>query len=168
MRKQVQGIYGALGAFALLVSLAACAGEDPGDVNSFADKDAQANQMRYDCLLEKGFAVTRSASGGVSFKDPTGSQSAAYDQANRECDAKIMEAGLLRKITPEEIRSDYRVLSKLRDCLIEEGFPMTTWPTEEVYVETEGDFNALESSRPITAEEIEKACPKEWAAAGEL
>lgn len=124
--------------------------------------DAQVNDARFRCLQDRGFAVTRDTQGGVSFEDPEGTLMPSYDAALISCDAELVDAGLLKGTTDDDLRTEYAALTALHECLVDAGLPLVNWPSEDVYVEERGAFNLLESTAPVTTEEAQSACPDQF------
>ena len=129
--------------------------------------DAQVNQARYDCLLAKGFAVTKGADGSVSFADASDKLTAAFNAADNECNAKLVAEGLLTAPSAANLRAEYPPLSRLHQCLADAGFPLVDWMSEEVFLDRKGSFDLLESTAPIDEVAVHKVCTKQWAAVEE-
>ena len=130
--------------------------------------DAAVNDARYNCLLDKGFAVTRGDDGGVRFQDPDDTRTAAYADATRECDQQLAAAGLIVQDSSDSLRTEYRAMSAAHECLVDAGFPLVDWPSEDVFVQDSGSFNLLEATSPIDPDEARAACPDEFEALDDL
>ena len=125
--------------------------------------DSKVNSAMYDCLLDRGFAVTRGEDGTIQFTDPKDEQFSAYEQANRDCHSSLVSQGLLPGGSTDALRAEYAALTAWHKCLVTAGFPLADWPTEEVFVEADGDFNVLDATAPVQVAEAEQACPAEFA-----
>ena len=161
-----RGVAAALAAAAIAVGVAACSGTDGGD--DVVVDDARVNDARYTCLLDAGFAVTRTDNGGIEFVDPDDSRSADYEAALADCDAKLADEGLLPAGGDELLREEYAVLTDLRTCIEGHGYALEEWPSEDVFVEGDGAYNALAGPEEIEQERVQELCPDEHAALGEL
>jgi hypothetical protein len=149
---------------AVLLALTGCGGDATEEAapETPAIDDAAVNEARYNCLLDKGFAVTRGERGEVVFQDPEDTQIAAWNDANRDCDAELVAAGLLVAESTDDLRAEYRAMSALHACLVDAGFSLVDWPTEDVFVQEEGAFNVLDATAPVDPEEAREACPDEF------
>lgn len=149
---------------ACLVLLAGCSGE-PADAVPPPPQvdDAEVNDARYRCLLDKGFPVTRGEQGEVVFTDPEDEQASAYEVADQECTAQLVDAGLLQADSPDSLRAEYLAMSAAHSCLVAAGFPLVDWPSEDVFVDAQGAFNVLEATAPVSIEEARAACTEEFA-----
>jgi hypothetical protein len=154
---------------AILVSAACSRPHADPTRNELRFDDAQANSARYDCLIEKGFAVARDEQGGVTFIDPGDALRDEYSQARTECEQELIDAGLMAPLaSDDDLRSEYAVLEDLHTCLVNAGFPLLSWPTEDVYVEDVGRYNVLESTAPVEITEARSACPDQYRAVDQL
>lgn len=150
----------------LTAGLAACSSSEAPEApaQTAAVDDAAVNQARYECLLDQGLAVTRSADGAVEFLDPEGDQQDAWDAAETLCTAQLVDAGLLAETSPDQLSQEYALLTALHTCLVDAGFPLVDWPSEEVFVQGDGAFDATESTVPLDDAAARKACPDEYRA----
>ncbi len=129
--------------------------------------DAAVNQARHQCLLDKGFAVTRGADGSTQFADPEDRQFPAYNEALRACEQELAGSGLLPPVTADTLRREYRLLSAAHACLTRRGFPLQPWPAEEVFLDRAGQANLLEATVAVDPDDALRACPAEFAALAE-
>ena len=142
-----------------------CAGAArPTATPSFVVDDAAVNQARYDCLLGKGFAVTRGDGGAVVFVDPEDKQFSSYQKAVRACDQELADRGLLPPTHVEDLHHSYQLMSVAHACLLAHGFPLKAWPSEDSFVDDGGRANLLDATRPVDPDEARQACPAEFAA----
>jgi hypothetical protein len=156
----------AVGCAATVLSTWGCTAAQPAPTArpAFVVDDAAVNQARYDCLVDQGFAVTKGESGAVVFVDPKDEQFSSYQKAWRQCEQQLADRGLLPPAHVEDLRHTYQVMTKAHDCLVAKGFPLTGWPSEESYVDSGGQANLLEASRPVDPAAARDACPAEFEA----
>ena len=126
--------------------------------------DAAVNQARYECLIDKGFAVTRGDGGAVVFIDPEDEQFDGYRAASRACEQQLADRGLLPKAHAGDLRHTYELMATTHTCLIGKGFPLKAWMSEDEYVDTGGEANLLDADRPVDPAAARDACPSEFAA----
>jgi len=147
--------------------LCGCAAGPAGAAPRLVVDDAAVNQARHQCLLDKGFAVTRGADGSTQFIDPEDRQFAAYSQALRDCEQQLADRGLLPPVTTDTLRRDYKLLTAAHVCLTGRGFPLRPWPTEDVFLDGGGRVNLLEADTAVDPDAAFRACPAEFAALAE-
>lgn len=100
------------------------------------------DHMRWltNCIEAKGFQVEMSfVDGSISVGPP--SQAAAAETAIGECmDQAVEEGGVSewRPPTGDELRRHYSAYHITQKCLIDNGYPVVTPPSEESYVESGG------------------------------
>lgn len=146
--------------------VAVSAGCSAGPVTTSARQvvsDAEVNDARYQCLLDEGIPVTRGANGEVHFSDPEDEQTSAYATADRKCEQKLADRGLVSVSSPDALRAEWKAFDALHSCLLAQGFPLAPWPSEQVYVEKSGAFNVLSGTAPVDPSEARKACADDFA-----
>lgn len=131
---------------------------------SFVVDDAAVNQARYECLIDKGFAVTRGDGGAVVFIDPDDQQFDSYRNASRACDQQLADRGLLPPAHAGDLRHVYALMSAAHTCLVAKGLPLKTWMSEDAYVDSGGEANLLDADQPVDPAAARDACPSEFAA----
>lgn len=128
-------------------------------------QDAEANDLTFDCLRDKGFEVTRSADGAISYRS-IGDDS-DYQRAQKACDQELVEAGLVEATTPGELRKEYRGMQAVAACLERAGVPYVSHlGSEEAYVEAEGQVEGINFLGDDGLQRAERACPEEMGVIG--
>jgi hypothetical protein len=87
--------------------------------------------------------VTQGRATEIVLKDPEDTQTAAWNEANRACNDRLVASGLMVADSTDTLRAEYRSLSELLVCLVTAGFSLVDWPSEEVHVEAERGFNVF-------------------------
>lgn len=158
---------GLLASLALGATLTSCTPaqevEQPEVQSASPRDDAAANEAYYQCMLDEGIPVTRGEDGSVSFEDPESKLQAEYRAADAKCSERLVADGHVNATTPESLRQEYRILSSLHECLVDQGFPLISWVTEDVFVDQKGEFNVLQATSPIDLNEAMLACPEQYA-----
>jgi hypothetical protein len=151
---------------ALTLSSLGCAASLPAPTATptFVVDDAAVNQARYECLIDKGFAVTRGDSGAVVFVDPKDRQFGSYQKAWQQCEQELADRGLLPPMHVEDLRRTYQLMAAAHACLLTKGFPLKAWLSEDAYVDSGGQANLLEATRPVDPAAARQACPAEFEA----
>ena len=88
----------------------------------------------------------------------------AGDAAETVCTAQLVDAGLLAETSQDQLSQEYALLTDLHTCLVDAGFPLVDWPSEEVFVQGDGAFDATESTSPLDEAAAREACPDEYRA----
>ncbi|MGV8909546.1 MAG: hypothetical protein ACOH1Y_11240 [Propionicimonas sp.] len=160
------GIRAALAGLATALALGGCTSAPAASAPSaaFVVDDAAVNQARYECLIDKGFAVTRGDGGAVVFIDPKDEQFDGYRTALRACEQQLADRGLLPEAHSGDLRRVYALMAAAHACLMAKGFPLNAWMGEDNYVDTGGEANLLDADRPIDPAAARDACPTEFAA----
>ena len=131
--------------------------------------DARANDATYQCMVDKGVPVTQDDDGSVGFRAVNDAGARRYNQAQTDCNNKLVADGVIPDSnSPAQLAREHEVLTALRTCLVDAGFPMADWPTKEVFIENDGQYNALDSTAPLDDEAIHKACAKQFRATDSL
>ena len=163
MHKGRVGAALAVGLFAAAVACAGGGGGGGGGGVERADSDPipGAEQTAKDdvqrrttaCLEAKGMVVVNLPDGGQQVKAPDGVEPLP---AIRECDEQLRAAGILpdpnAPVPAEVLRSRYRDLLKMQECMKSHGYPTGQPPSVEGYGEDGGSwhpYDAVLANRPV-------------------
>jgi hypothetical protein len=156
-----------LGFLPLAAACGSSSAEDAETEINLSANDQKANDGLYDCLLEKGFAVTKGPNGEVNFVDPEDTQFSAYSTAERECQQQLVAEGLLPAVDGDSLRREYENLLALNECLSSNGFETKPFPSEQVFLEEEGNMELFVLETEEDWARADTDCPEQMAAINE-
>lgn len=90
-------------------------------------------QAKGECLQEAGFRAEM-AGDGLDIWDPPAEQRAAFNEAITTCEAQAGPVPGDEPLTREELGTLYDLQLQARDCLIEEGYPVTEPSSRETFI----------------------------------
>jgi hypothetical protein len=133
----------------------------PGeDVNDYTVR-CYASFGRIAYNLEKEFPDREFGALAIHVPEP---RLTPKEQKNAEtCMAIAIEAGILYDNNdPQQVRERYREVLDQVECLKDFGYPTPEPPSEEVFVESKGDFNPYSLMGPYTIRDAGKDCPSDY------
>jgi len=118
----------------------------------------------YECLRDHGVPADRRADGSVGYRAQNNDEMNKYNDIASSCTIRLApyESATSSAVVLEH---RYQVFTALHTCLTDAGFPMAGWPTQEVYVDSKGQYDVLDSTAPIDDSASRKACSSQFEAA---
>lgn len=116
-----------------------------------------------DCIRSAGFQVQVDQGGLLA--DPGAGQEQYYRAAVQACEHAAIESGLVGPVQPpseEELAAWYEAYELTYECMLATGYPTTTPPSEDAYIESGGsDWHPYEVLSPGMISVVESDCPQD-------
>jgi len=120
-------------------------------------------QYLADCVESAGFDV-RLEDGGLAARPGPG-QEPFYRKALASCEQSAVDSGLVKELVPpddEYLAAWWEAFMLTHECLVEAGYPVSVPPSQDAYVESDGqNWHPYEMLPPAVIPEVEQICPQD-------
>lgn len=146
MMYRLLGFLRALLALCCVLALGACSDGVSTSDSTPTYSDDETNEVYYQCLLDEGVPVERDSQGIMRWGADDDDLARQYDEADKRCIDVLTQQGYLEPPeTEEDTRARYGPATALHDCLVAAGHVWPDWPSEDVFVEQGGEWEAPET-----------------------